>query len=236
MPKATPTATTPPNRYEVELRRRRDVAEMARKAFAGHVITPQFVGADPPRVPFAGYSARLGSAGVSRGWWCGNPGTIIYGFYVLATPGYLNLRGDLGTLELCRCQDMIAWASSAIRDPHYLAEKTPQDFAAEEYAPELVAAWVHEQDDEWAQMTPEEKAESRRWKVWSEDVGDAPWRSGSLRKLLLDLASAGESRDEVFRLLHGTGYDTDPPDFETFTHSYLWRYEALKWFLDHLDV
>ena len=167
-------------------------AQMAATAFKDHVVT-----------------LRL-DVGMFRSWRCQKPGTWAYGFDVTTTPGYLILTGDIGEMILRRCDDMIAWTRSSIRDAHYFAEKVPNSIQTKE--------WSFEKSLEWINETAAEDAHEAR-EQWDE-----------LRdELVSGGINGGMSEHEFCTALYESNLvdGCDWPNLEVFNSNFLWCREAV---------
>jgi hypothetical protein len=169
------------------------VREIAAKSFTGHVVT------------------ELGP----NEWRCGKPGTGNYEFSVIARPTVLIIYGDLGEgVFRMWDSDVIGWLRSAVRSPHYLAEKlrTKQEAFYPDDALALAREWAAEDDAQpkWAELL--EKAE--RMHEWAE------LNAHSWPELVYEVSGDGDSAHTGFNLSSQT----------------LWLIEALKWLVEHLPV
>ena len=191
---------------QVRDRRVADVAQMAAKAFAEHVIEPLWFG-----LPVA--SGRPIEA---HAWLCWRPGHSEYQFTLYAVRNRLIVCGDIGTLVVERCPDMLAWARGSVDSIAYFAEKVVSEIDTEEFDPDMVRAFVHETDQD---VLNDERSEAFV-KDWI----------GETRRALLEAIDDGE-----YAVLQAYGEsslnDGDPPHFDNWKYGFLWTREAIKWFL-----
>jgi hypothetical protein len=184
------------------------VEEAAAKAFKDHVAT-----------------VRL-NAGMFRSWRCQKPGTRIHGFDITTSPGHLFVTGDIGDIIVSRCEDMIAWAGSAISDPRYFAEKVPHDIPTREWSYDRAREWIDGEIEDAADVCG--------------DVEDATKRVSVLGELKRDLMHGGINGNMEHHEFCVALYDSglvdcgDWPDLDVFNRNFLWCREAVKWLLSEL--
>lgn len=157
-----------------------------------------------------------------RLWRCSNDGSSVYHFWVCAPPGWLIVYGDMGECMWSRTSDMIAFARQSIESHDYFASKASRDSTIREVNPELAREWLSNVLKEWnddygRKPTAKEKDIVASLREWWEDYGDPVG-------LRMQIYESG-----LFSDCEGI------PSFEFYTYSYLWRCEAIKWFLGKLD-
>lgn len=85
---------------------RADITEVARESLANHRLVPEQ------------------TEGPVRMWYCGEPGTGIYSFRVIAAPFMILVYGDIGDYMLQASErDLIPWLRGAVKSEHYLISK-----------------------------------------------------------------------------------------------------------------
>lgn len=157
-----------------------------------------------------------------RLWRCSRDGSSVYQFWVCAPPGWLIVYGDMGECMWSRTSDMIAFAKQSIESHDYFASKASRDSVIREVREDLAQEWLNNVLKEWKddygrKPTAKEKDIVDALREWWEDFGDPV----GLRR-------------EIYE--SGLYSDCEGiPTFEFYSYGYLWRCEALKWFLDKID-
>ena len=200
--------------YPCEKKLIEQIRENASRAFADHVVTQNV------------------NQGLYRHWRCQKPGAGMYHFNVITEPGRLIVTGDIGTLILCREQDMLPWARRAMDDPYYMAGKcqAPEPYA---WSSDVCRDWLERErrdvlhdlaiDEEAARKEGEELTAKERKKYTD------------LLDKIAKLAEEVEGGEHAFtQAVHDSGLvdGCDWPRLETFTPNFLWCREALRWFLE----
>lgn len=193
-------------RSDIQRKRISDIQAMAVTGFKDHWLTPLWHGL--PHV--SGQPIEAGS------WLCDRPEDSNYHFTVVSVPGRVMVFGDLGTLVVERCRDMIAWSRSAIESLDYFAEKVVREIKTKEYDPDMVRGWVYETDK--ALADGEYDADSKLAREWPEVRAEVESHLYDGRHAVLSVIWEANVWDEM-------------PDFDNFESGFLWRREALKWFL-----
>lgn len=188
----------------------KDVARRAKNDLAKHTITQTL------------------DAGLYRAWKCGEPGNCINAFEVVTGPGWLLIRGDMGTCLWERTNDMLGWCRGSINSLDYFAEKVPREIKIKEYDPDRARAWLLEQVlDFWNDHCGSDDhggMDEDDWKQW-ETLKDLYRESDPTEKL--------DFEREVMN--SGINDGGDYPDWENYTYHFLWQREALKWLFANLD-
>lgn len=167
--------------------RAKDIRDRMSRCFEKHVITQDL------------------NQGVFRSWYCAKPEDCFHWFRVTTWPGYLAVTGDLGDVVFSRCQDMIPWARSSIRDPNYMASKVVAG-NVREFSLEDLREWLEEERDELYK-----------------DGGDSI--AAEIQNLLED--------DELsIADVYATGIFDEVPRCEVLTREFLRIIEALRWFFE----
>lgn len=158
-----------------------------------------------------------------RLWRCDNNGSSVYHFSVCAPPGWLIVYGDMGECMWSREPDMINFARKSINSLGYFSEKASHDSKIYEQRGELITEFLAEYEtdhlrDYGDEMTAEQLEVLNELRYsWSKSEDIEGW----LREFYeSDLCNDCESM----------------PDVKSFTYHYLWKIEALKWFLAKLDA
>jgi hypothetical protein len=157
-----------------------------------------------------------------RVWKCTNNGSSVYAFTVLAPPGWLIVTGDMGECMWSRHTDMLHFIRSSIESFSYFSEKASKDCKILETHGELAGEWLAKVQDEWEAnhnrtMTDEEIDHLQ-------DIRDAYGNYGEVSDLQRAIYESP--------LYNGDGI----PSCQYYTYHYLWKIEALKWFVDRLDT
>lgn len=154
---------------------------------------------------------------VVRLWRCDNDGSAIYHFYVLASPGWLMFYGDMGECMWSRATDMIEFARGSINSLDYFSEKASRNCIIKEECPEMIGEYLDglEQDHEDNHGEP-----------MSDDLKDE----------IEDLRRCGTVQQFCEQFYTSGLYHGEMPDFRFYTYNYLWKIEALKWFVAKLDA
>jgi len=161
-----------------------------------------------------------------RRWCCSQNGSSKYAFTVLAVPGWLIMFGDMGECMWSRTYDMIDFARNAIRDIRYFSEKVSRDVCIRDGKSELVLEWIKETPEEWEQCYGEPMSKKNKSKFaelckwWTQNGCD-------------------QGIEEFRREIYESGlyeYDCEAiPSFQFYKYHYLWKVEALVWFIEQLD-
>lgn len=157
-----------------------------------------------------------------RLWRCDNNGSSVCHFTVCAPPGWLIVYGDMGECMWSRTPDMIQFAKQSINSLDYFSEKVSPDCKIREPRDELAEEWLSTIRREW-------KDRGRKW---------TKEHSAALKSIREDFDNYGlveDFRKAVYESTLCNDCD-DLPDLECYTYHYLWKIEALKWFLAKLDA
>lgn len=144
-----------------------------------------------------------------RQWRCKRPQTWQYYFDVTVWPGVLVVTGDIGAMVVQRETDMIAWAREAVKDLDYFAGKVT---AGE------TKCWSSERAEEW--------------------VKEQQVEHGMRRELAMSLLRDAINSESMFSAtLNESGFldGCDWPDLRDWDGGFLWRVEALRWFLQRVQ-
>jgi len=182
------------------------VADAAANNLAAHTIQQLHADGAPGRI-----------------WKCSNNGSSVYAFTVYAPPGWLMMTGDMGGCMWSRHRDMLSFIRGAINSLGYFSEKASNDCNIRCKYTELAEEWLSEAPKEWEErhgnpMTDEELEQLP-------DIRDAYENYGEIH----DLPSA------VFESPLYNGDCSTVPSCEYYTYHYLWKIEALKWFVERID-
>ncbi len=197
------TETKPETRHDVIARDIASISRMAEHSFAEHKITLRH------RSPCCRFAS----------WRCQKQGTWMYGFDVTIEPGRLMVFGDIGDCVWERTEDMLGWARGSIESIGYFAEKVVREIETECYSSDVAEAWVKEQ----------------LYELELDDEMDGSEKSKQ-RERIEGLLTALEDGEVVFTNAvyeSGLADGCDWPNFNTFTPSFMWCREAVKWFLEN---
>ncbi len=185
---------------------RKRAAESAQENLKSHTVQQLHRDGDPGRI-----------------WRCTNGGSSVYGFTVHAPPGWLMISGDMGECMWSRTRDMIDFARQSIGSLNYFSEKASRDSKITEVYQELAQEWLDQAESDWKEMTGE------------------PMDEEELEKLS-EIRSAYElynNPEDLKTAIYESGmYDSCSyiPTCEYYTYHYLWKIEALKWFIAKIDA
>jgi len=194
------------NDFRSKLRRR--TTGNALKDLKDHTIVQLHRDGDPGRV-----------------WRCRNNGSSVYGFTVCAPPGWLIVYGDMGECMWSRTRDMLAFIRGSIRSLDYFSEKASKDCKIREPYTELAEEWLQEQESgkEWEDYHGEPMSDQHKEKL--QEIREAYEQYNSIENLIQAAYESG--------LYDSTSY---LPHCQYYTYQYLWKLEALKWFVAKIDA
>lgn len=157
-------------------------------------------------------------------WYCGEPGTGIYHFRVIMVPGRIIVTGDIGDMILhVNHAKPLRWALGCKMTPegtYYPLSKLAPEFRESEFQPDDATEWLNDQI-----------SEHRRW-------GDRE----TVRKLI-KMAKAWKGcyyKDELDRAEHFWHemlyeHGEEPIGFRDYEFGIYFRYQALCWFMQHVN-
>lgn len=158
-----------------------------------------------------------------RVWRCRRSNSWTYGFVVYAPPGWLMMTGDMGECMWSRTYDMIDFARGAIKSLEYFSEKASKDCKIKEHYGELVEEWFSEVESEYLKSHGDPMSDEKL-----ETLGD-------LRDMWESSNDHQELRNAIYCDLC-SGDCESVPSFEYYSYQYLWKVEALKWFIAKLNA
>lgn len=185
---------------------RRRVAEQALKNLKDHTIVQLHRDGDPGRL-----------------WRCTNNGSSVYGFTVSAPPGWVIVSGDMGECMWSRTRDMLAFIRGSIGSLDYFSEKASKDCKIREPFTELAEEWLQEQESEWEDRHGDPMSDEQKEKL--QGIREAYEQYNSIENLIQAAYESG--------LYDSTSY---LPHCQYYTYQYLWKIEALKWFVAKIDA
>jgi len=159
---------------------------------------------------------------IVRLWRCDNDGSSVYHFSVCAPPGWLIVYGDMGECMWSRTPDMIGFARKSINDLHYFSQKISSDCRIKEVRKELIDEWFASVRQQWKECG----------RKWTKNHSAA---LKAIRDAYDDYGDPHDFQKEIYESILCTDHD-DMPKLECYTYGYLWKVEALKWFLAKLDA
>jgi len=185
-----------------------DVQQRIKNDLKDHVITQRHRDGDPGRL-----------------WRCAKPGTNNLSFTVHAPPGWLMITGDMGECMWSRHYDMLPFIRGSIGSLEYFSEKASRDCVIREKRTELAEEWVEEQEsgEEWEDYHGEPMTEEDKEKI--QEIREAYEEYNSVEALQNAAYESG--------LYDSCSY---LPSCEFYSFHYLWKIEALKWFIAKLDA
>lgn len=158
-------------------------------------------------------------------WYCGKPGTGIQHFRVIMVPGRIIVTGDLGDMILCvNHRKPLRWARGARFKPdqtYYPMSKLSHHCRNKEFKVEEATEWLEDQVREYRRHGDRTQVGYyikilREWKECT--VLDHP----------------REAEREWYEILYRHDYD-EPPGFSDHDIGTYYRYQALCWFMTHVD-
>lgn len=158
-----------------------------------------------------------------RIWRCKKDGTNVMAFTICAPPGWLIMYGDMGECMWSRLKDMLEFVRSSIDSLGYFSEKVSRDCVIREEREELAHEWVESFSSEWLANSGEALSKDRMEEL------------RTIKDNLKYDSDLDSFKNEVWNsnLVH----DGDSmPNLRYYTYSYLWKIEALKWFIANLDA
>lgn len=161
------------------------------------------------------------------------PGTGMYWFDLIAWPGTLTIRGDMGTFVFARCIDMVGFFRGQRVNPQYWAEKeqsgAPTKAYDEDKAKRLVDEHLAELADAGydAEDIGQIKAAAAEQLVADEDFVHELGAHTLLQEFLVELKFS--TRPFMF-------HDTWEWDLKEWTYQYLWSCHAIAWGIRQYDV
>ncbi len=183
-----------------------DVQQRIKNDLKDHVVTQRHRDGDPGRF-----------------WRCAKPGTVNLAFTVYAPPGWLMITGDMGECMWSRHYDMLPFVRGSIKDLHYFSEKASKDCVIREKRTELAEEWLASQPMEWKEYHGEPMDKEQRAKL----------------KEIRDEFEEYRSIDRLQTAIYDSQMFDSPsyiPSCEFYSFQYLWKIEALKWFIAKLDA
>ncbi len=194
------------------------IAANAAVAFASHAVE-QAVGQGP-----------------HRHWLCRRPGTGVYSFAVTTWPGWLAVSGDIGFMVWRNAWDMLHWARGGMGDGciDYCESKVPGDVKSKEWCEDVALDWLAGRIDDARREIGRHVADNDE----GGDCMDVNRLAGRIETLeeLKGETGLGEAHFNQALFDSGVVRDTDFPRLHTYTPSFLWCREALKWLLARLPV
>lgn len=181
---------------------KRSIADSAKDAFKDHVI-------------------ELKSRnGVYRTWRCGKPNECIYHFVVTTIPGSMIVTGDLGSIVITRCYDMLPWCRGSIDSIGYFAEKVDRGFETEKFSFDALKQWMADTRKDFGDLDDEDPDDNE--KIERRAAFD------ELCEAVCEDISEREAYD-VF-----SEYFDEPPSWKKYTDRFLWLREAIRWFVTNV--
>lgn len=185
-----------------------DVKRRIENDLKDHVITQRHRDGDPGRF-----------------WRCAKPGTVNLSFTVYAPPGWLMIAGDMGECMWSRVYDMLSFIRGSINSLEYFSEKASKDCIIREKRQELAEEWLEEQEEgsEWEEYHGEPMTDEQKETL--QEIRDEFEEYNSIDRLQAAIYDS--------QMFDSTSYI---PSCEFYTFQYLWKIEALKWFIAKLDA
>ncbi len=159
-----------------------------------------------------------------RMWKCSNDGSSVYAFTVSAPPGWLIMYGDMGECMWSRTRDMLAFVRGSIVSLNYFSEKASRDCKIEEERQELAEEWLNEAEQEWLERHGEPMTDEQL-----EHLAD-------IRNAYESYGDPAHLQTAIYESPLYRGDTSSVPSLRYYTYQYLWKIEALKWFVAKLDA
>lgn len=161
---------------------------------------------------------------VVRLWRCDNNGSSIYHFSVLASPGWLMMYGDMGECMWSRVPDMLSFVRGSIGSLGYFSEKASKNCIIEEDRAELISEFLEDFEKDFEENRGEPMTDEQREEFRELRDGFDP-NNHDVSEFQRDFWNSSFC------------YDSEAmPDTKCYTFHYLWKIEALKWFIKKLDA
>ena len=157
---------------------------------------------------------ELMRSGVYRSWRCCRPeGGSVYQFDITTIPGHLIITGDLGSLVVSREWDMLPWCRGSVDSTDYFGSKVVSDEKRRVFSHEALKEWLDEQ------LADPELPDDHR-----EIIDD-----------VLDEGIENDGSDYFYRVLLDIWEGNDSPDWTDWHCQFLWKRDAIRWFVMHHD-
>lgn len=157
--------------------------------------------------------------GMYRSWLCRNPSRSAYWFQITTIPGTLLLTGDLGSLVVSRSEDMVAFCRRSIDSTSYFAEKC-QDANTKVFSHDAVREWISSHREYLNETAEDYDAQSlARQREQLDEVDN--------RLHELDWRGVYEIAEDCFD-------PGEPPSWDEWDSQFLWRRDAIRWFVNHV--
>ena len=157
-----------------------------------------------------------------RIWRCTNNGSSVYGFTVHAPPSWLMITGDMGECMWSREYDMLPWVRSSINSLDYFSSKASRDCDIKESRTELIEEWF--------------KTVKKDWKEYGREWGTKQTEAlNSIKNVFKWNNDPHRFMQELYESELCMDCD-DLPDLKCYKYHYLWKVEALKWFIAKHDA
>lgn len=157
-------------------------------------------------------------------WRCGRPQSSTYMTYICSSPNCLMMYGDMGECMWQRHYDMIPFIRGSVESLDYFSEKVPTDLrdSIKTDHRELIEEWFATVKDEYI-------SQGREWGKEEDKALEEVRSAYANYECVHDLQTA--VAESV--LYHDVD---DIPNFKYYDFCYLWKIEALKWFIKKLDA
>jgi len=162
-------------------------------------------------------------------WKARKPSTNHLWFDIIASPGMITIRGDMGTYSWSRTTDMVAFMLGSAASIGYATEKLVSECRVsgyKEFDPDLVGEWIKD--------SKKELVENRREGVWDKDQA---------RKAYEELGEIEESfntygiESDFYTAVHDSTMwaGDDMPNLKRYSYQYLWCLKAVEWACGIID-
>ena len=158
-------------------------------------------------------------------WYCGEKGTGCRHFRVIMVPGKIILTGDLGDMILnVNHRKPLRWALGSKfnpTQPYYPLSKLSQECRNQEFIVEDAIDWLKDQIREYRKWGDKEQVQ-----LYIKMLRE--YRSFHC------LDHPREAEREWYEVLYRNNYD-EPPGFRDHDIGTYFRYQALCWFMSHVN-
>jgi hypothetical protein len=164
-------------------------------------------------------------SGIYRSWYCAEPGQWDCSFTITTIPGRLIMTGDLGSLIVERCYDMLPWCRGSCESTGYFAEKVPREMPTTEFSEDVLREWIQDEIEE----LEEAKAS---WDEESDPTGNHVDEIASKIELLQETLEWDMENGEAYfaRKLEDVWQGNDYPNWRVWKRQFLVQREAIRWF------
>jgi hypothetical protein len=126
-------------------------------------------------------------------------------------PGSLIVTGDLGEMVVSRERDMLPWCRGSVDSTDYFASKVSREFPVKEFSRDVLRNWIEEE-------------------LSSEDL---ILKHRTTLENIMDWEIDDNGEEWFYRETEDIWSGCDPPNWKDWTSGFLWKRDAIRWFLIH---